>query len=625
MFYAPRGFPLSRNSAYPSPAYVPEHLFSSYGHRSEDLAPFSTYPGRLEVPHPFYPEPEHAFNDSASPADERYQRAITELQAAEEEYRSRLGLSRAREAADRRRAVAVETARREEALAFYEEVKLRRALEAQARAEAQAHVVARFERQRAREQERLSRERERQAQLAQRRRALEQQQLLKALLFQEEPEIDLGFQRRHQADVVHVHRHSQPTFNSPFEITLALEEEPEHACGCQSQFHHVPNLALAEFEKSAPKPRRVTPASQPRQLERARVARSEAQSEATSPEEFATVLEDLLGLFLSRIPGAQGDVSHAAAQTVEGKGKGKAPVNERAPETQAQPRAEPLSWQSVLQERISEQERKDIERAIELSLIEKYKGSPSPGASTSKVTLDSVDLARASTLAGAAAAPVKATFQAHSASSAPASPTHVSASAPSPLTAVRHIRTELLSLESASPADPAARVHALEGLLARLDAVESDGDEEVRVVRREVVREVEKALESAEGARKSEPVDVKADVYIEVTEKEKDGVEVEVKGYEVEEPVESVEATEAAEVFVEAASAAPEVVDVRSTLIAPELVPSLPAEGEATHPEEFTSSTATVESVETATQKSEHEERDGDDWSEVSSSPHSAY
>ena len=37
--------------------------------------------------------------------------------------------------------------------------------------------------------------------------------------------------------------------------------------------------------------------------------------------------------------------------------------------------------------------------------------------------------------------------------------------------------------------------HALDGLLAQIDAVESDGDEEVRVERRAAVKEVEKAIE----------------------------------------------------------------------------------------------------------------------------------
>ncbi len=86
----------------------------------------------------------------------------------------------------------------------------------------------------------------------------------------------------------------------------------------------------------------------------------------------------------------------------------------------------------------------------------------------------------------------------------------------SPLTTVRAVRTQFSALESAFkfPAvldfdhaelavtsnNAPVRVyeHALNGLLERLDAIESDGNEEVRDVRREVVREVERALEEVE-------------------------------------------------------------------------------------------------------------------------------
>jgi hypothetical protein len=46
--------------------------------------------------------------------------------------------------------------------------------------------------------------------------------------------------------------------------------------------------------------------------------------------------------------------------------------------------------------------------------------------------------------------------------------------------------------------------HALNGLFERLDAMESDGNEEVRDVRREVVREVERALEEVEQKTKEQ-------------------------------------------------------------------------------------------------------------------------
>lgn len=86
----------------------------------------------------------------------------------------------------------------------------------------------------------------------------------------------------------------------------------------------------------------------------------------------------------------------------------------------------------------------------------------------------------------------------------------------SPLTTIRALRTQFSGLESAfkfpavldfedselavSSNNAAVRTyeHALNGILERLDAIESDGDEEVRDVRRDVVREVERALEDVE-------------------------------------------------------------------------------------------------------------------------------
>jgi hypothetical protein len=107
----------------------------------------------------------------------------------------------------------------------------------------------------------------------------------------------------------------------------------------------------------------------------------------------------------------------------------------------------------------------------------------------------------------------------------------------SPLTTIRAVRNQLSALESAfkfpavvdfdhfglavSPNNAPLRTYegTLNGLLEQLDAIESDGDEEVRNTRREVVREVEKALEDLE--RK-------------VSEKALKHQDVEVKGYNVE-------------------------------------------------------------------------------------------
>jgi BAG domain-containing protein len=116
-------------------------------------------------------------------------------------------------------------------------------------------------------------------------------------------------------------------------------------------------------------------------------------------------------------------------------------------------------------------------------------------------------------------------FQDPSSSGHAVSPIHsatsVSVSAPalhpvSPLTTIRAVRTRFSALESAFKFPPVldfdhdelsitsnnapvrSYENALNGLLERLDAIESDGNEEVRDVRREVVREVERALEEVE-------------------------------------------------------------------------------------------------------------------------------
>ena len=112
----------------------------------------------------------------------------------------------------------------------------------------------------------------------------------------------------------------------------------------------------------------------------------------------------------------------------------------------------------------------------------------------------------------------------------------------SPLTSIRAVRTQFSALESgfkfpaildldhselaatSNNAPVRAYEYALNGLLERLDAIESDGDEEVRDVRREVVREVERALEEVE--RKVKERAARAPVP-EVTKQEASGVESE--------------------------------------------------------------------------------------------------
>jgi BAG domain len=102
----------------------------------------------------------------------------------------------------------------------------------------------------------------------------------------------------------------------------------------------------------------------------------------------------------------------------------------------------------------------------------------------------------------------------HNAISALANP--MPSPALSPLTTVRSVRTQFYAIESAfkfptvldfdqselavTPNNAPVRAYeqALNDFLKQLDAIGSGGDEEVRNVRREVVREVEKALENVE-------------------------------------------------------------------------------------------------------------------------------
>lgn len=122
----------------------------------------------------------------------------------------------------------------------------------------------------------------------------------------------------------------------------------------------------------------------------------------------------------------------------------------------------------------------------------------------------------------------------------------------SPLITIRAMRSQFCALESAFKFPPIldfdhselavtpnnapvrAYEHALNGLLEQLDAIESDGDEEVRNVRRDVVREVESALEDVEQkVREQTP---QAPVP-EVTKEEVNGYEVESGSEEPQAPI----------------------------------------------------------------------------------------
>jgi BAG domain-containing protein len=136
---------------------------------------------------------------------------------------------------------------------------------------------------------------------------------------------------------------------------------------------------------------------------------------------------------------------------------------------------------------------------------------------------EGAQLSRSHALKGATAEAAKASFKAHRAEVAekeepsPTSPT--SRTLPSSLSIIQDIRSALTKLSAGfslplsldfsddepnglayTPTNAPVRVyeHALDKLLEQLDAVESDGDEEVRVERKAAVKEVEKAIEDVE-------------------------------------------------------------------------------------------------------------------------------
>ncbi|KAF8494403.1 hypothetical protein F5888DRAFT_1636110 [Russula emetica] len=188
--------------------------------------------------------------------------------------------------------------------------------------------------------------------------------------------------------------------------------------------------------------------------------------------------------------------------------------------------------ESVLRERLQkiagDEEVQDLARAILRHLTSATGVSPSAAASSPENTCstqpdEGANLSRSSALKGAAAEAAKASFKAHRAEVA--EKTEPFPTSPSPrdallsLAIIEDIRSALLKLSAGfslppsldfaddepdglayTPTNAPVRVyeHALNMLLEQLDAVESDGDEEVRVARRAAVKEVEKTIEDVE-------------------------------------------------------------------------------------------------------------------------------
>ena len=237
-------------------------------------------------------------------------------------------------------------------------------------------------------------------------------------------------------------------------------------------------------------------------------------------------------------------VDQPHATPADGKGKGKASA-ERV--------AGPTLLQTLLGAHLqgpSDQELKDIELAIKLSLEDRNTADAkkaSPGASSSRVSSylfsyswNTADVCMQVTLDGAVASS-HTPYSASNTATAASKPIPSHGPQPvSPLTTIRAIRNKLSNVESkfrfpvvvdfnesglaVSPNNAPLRAYenTLNGLLEQLDTIESDGDEEVRNLRREVVREVEKALEELErGVTEKAPKP-------QVTK------DAEVKGYDVE-------------------------------------------------------------------------------------------
>lgn len=211
--------------------------------------------------------------------------------------------------------------------------------------------------------------------------------------------------------------------------------------------------------------------------------------------------------------------------------------------------------ESVLRERLEkiagDEEVQDLARGILRHLTSATGVSPSAAASSPEVSShlrvlnkragtvltfskvntystqqdEGANLSRSPALKGAAAEAAKASFKAHRAEvaertepSSPTSPTPKTAPSSS-LSIIEDIRSAATKLSAGFTLPPSldfsddesdglaytstntpVRVYeqALNMLLEQLDAVESDGDEEVRVVRRAAVKEVEKEIEDVE-------------------------------------------------------------------------------------------------------------------------------
>ncbi|KAI0291583.1 hypothetical protein BC826DRAFT_1022623 [Russula brevipes] len=454
-FYSPSSFSQGYPSYPPRQSYRPAPYFlhdeSSSGYSSEDTA----YPILLRASPPRV--------DAAA----RYRRALHELEAAEQDFEAHIALERARQVAiARRRAAAAEAARRERALAIQAEIeRIQHASALQAQAE-----------------ERLAqRQRPLRARAAFGQSHRQGRDLLRALLDGDAE----GAPVPQCCSAGSLPTRPQPAPSPARDAdddALTLGDLLKMFAGV----HPEPQPAGAPERPTSPPSRPHHPVEQPQ-------PQPESPKEDGADVTLTDILELLHGIG-SRVIDAAGrsQSTHqpsvppqADAAPADGKGKAKA---------KAEPVPEPTFLQTLLHDFMTgapDREMRDVEQAIKLSLQDhdaadaKKVRASSPGASSSKVKVEQgVSSGRT------AGRPI------------------------SPLTAIRAARTQFSALESAFKFPPAldyndhselavsannapvrAYEKALNGLLEHLDAIESDGDEEIRDVRREGLEVVERMVE----------------------------------------------------------------------------------------------------------------------------------
>ncbi|KAI9511244.1 hypothetical protein F5148DRAFT_1172846 [Russula earlei] len=463
MFYSPSSLPLGYSSYSPRRSYRP----ASYYIHDERPSP-SAFEDSAFSPL------SHALQLPVDP-ETRYRRALHELQAAEHDFEAHVALERAREIATIREQAAAEVARRERARAIQAEVeRIERARSLQVEVE-----------------ERLAQRRcPRRAHPAFHRTHLPTHALLPALVDADAREASIP--RRRPVERFPTRSQAAPSPARDDQETLTLGDLLSLFAGVRPE----PQPVSAPQEPTSPLASQ--PAHQPQP--------AEAKSQASKRDYAEATLNDILEFFHGIAAQARGHQSThepsvpSKPEPVDGTGKGKA---------KAAPVPEPTIFETLFGERMKgapDQEVRDLEEAIKLSLQDRDAADAkrshaskvrrsSPGASSSKVKIGEASSDR-------------------DASSAP-NPTPASQPI-SPLTSIRAVRSQFSALESAFKFPPVLDfVHselavsqnnapvrtyeqALNNLLEQLDAIESDGDEEVRDVRREVVREVESALEDVE-------------------------------------------------------------------------------------------------------------------------------